>query len=189
MPDKVEAAPSGRARCRACNEKVGKGELRFGEAAPNPYGEGETHHWFHLACAADRRPEKVLPLLEDESVDVAERASLIEIAKAGVDNPKLERVGKAERAPSGRARCRHCRQLVDKGALRVKVEVFEEGMMNPLGFVHARCSSYRFGQAGLVARLRRWSPELSDDDFAEFEKELLEGAENDPKSAVEEPEP
>lgn len=187
MTDRIEPAPSARARCRGCDQKIPKGEFRFGEAAPNPYGEGETHHWFHLACAADKRPRpfhaalQAGAALQVSAAEIPDAARLLQISERGLENPKLERAAKAERASSGRALCRHCRQVIDKGTLRVKIEVFEEGMMNPLGFVHAKCGSYKFGEDGLVDKLRRWSPALSAEDFLEFERELQAGIKEDPK--------
>ena len=56
MPHVIETASSGRAKCRGCGEKIAAGELRFGERLPNPFAEGETTHWFHLECAAFKRP-------------------------------------------------------------------------------------------------------------------------------------
>ena len=42
MPHVIEPAPTGRAKCRGCGEKIGAGELRFGESLPNPFAEGES---------------------------------------------------------------------------------------------------------------------------------------------------
>src|SRR5258708_6204949 len=39
MPSVIEAASSGRAKCRVCGQAILKGQLRFGEALPNAYGE------------------------------------------------------------------------------------------------------------------------------------------------------
>lgn len=33
----VSYAPTGSATCRGCNKKIGKGQLRIGQAAPNPF--------------------------------------------------------------------------------------------------------------------------------------------------------
>ena len=65
MPHVIEPAPSGRASCRGCGGKIPNGSLRFGECLPNPYADegGEMTHWFHLPCAAYRRPEPFLETL------------------------------------------------------------------------------------------------------------------------------
>jgi Poly(ADP-ribose) polymerase and DNA-Ligase Zn-finger region len=47
-----ELAASGRSKCRGCNQPIRRGELRFGERLPNPFGGGEMTLWFHPLCAA-----------------------------------------------------------------------------------------------------------------------------------------
>jgi len=42
MPDVLQPAPTGRAKCRGCAKPMTKGELRFGESVANPFAEGET---------------------------------------------------------------------------------------------------------------------------------------------------
>ena len=42
MPHVFEPAATGRSKCRGCKQPLGKGELRFGEGLPNPFGEGEV---------------------------------------------------------------------------------------------------------------------------------------------------
>ena len=36
-----EVAPSGRSKCRGCGDAIARGEVRFGERLPNPFGEGD----------------------------------------------------------------------------------------------------------------------------------------------------
>ena len=48
MPHVIEAAPTGRAKCRGCGRAIARGELRFGERLPNAYGEGIALHADHL---------------------------------------------------------------------------------------------------------------------------------------------
>ena len=107
MSDVIEIAGTGRAKCRRCQAKIDKGELRFGERVTNPFGEGEATHWFHLACAAEKRPEKLVAALEGFEGDVPDRERLGAIAAAGSENPKLTSILRVERAPTGRAACQH----------------------------------------------------------------------------------
>ena len=65
----IEPATSGRAKCRGCSQPIAKGELRFGERMPNPYGDGEMTLWFHLPCGAYKRPEPLLEALESTEAD------------------------------------------------------------------------------------------------------------------------
>jgi len=52
MPERgLEHAPSGRAKCKTCKEKIEKGELRWYEASSNPFKEGDTmKKGMHLSC-------------------------------------------------------------------------------------------------------------------------------------------
>lgn len=164
MSDVIEPAASGRAKCRRCREKIDKGALRFGERVPNAFGEGEATLWYHLTCAAEKRPEKLAAALR-ERPDALELGELERVIADGVENPKLSAVQRAEHAPTGRARCQHCREKIDKDALRVAYERDEEPMgMASVSYVHAACAVAHFGRAGLLAKLYRTSPVLDDAD-------------------------
>ena len=164
----LEAAPSGRAKCRACGQTIAKGDVRFGEALPNPYGEGETQAWFHLVCAACARPESVQGTLADSSLALADREWLWRAVQFGIEHPRAARIARAERASSGRATCRQCRELIEKGAFRIALHMFEEGRMSPIGTIHARCGAAYFGTIDVVDRIERLTPELQPDDLAEI---------------------
>ncbi len=138
MPDTIETATTARAKCRACDKAIGKGELRYGEAYENPYGEGEAMRWYHLECAALRLPDRAPAVIEANAPE-ADRARLLALAAAGNEHPRLVRVGGVERASSGRAACRSCKELIEKGALRVMLQIREEGRFSPAGFLHPRC--------------------------------------------------
>ena len=170
MPDVIEPAASGRAKCRACGEKIEKGALRFGEAIPNPYGEGEeTKGWFHLACAAEQRAEKLRAILGSYPGDIPNRDEIDGRMRAALDNPKLVPVRRAERSPSGRATCQDCHEKIEKGALRVVLErEADVPAMSTNSFIHAACAKNSIG-TGLLDKLRRKSPELSAEDLAELE--------------------
>src|SRR4030042_208734 len=75
MPHVIEAAATGRAKCRGCGGKIAALELRFGERLPNPFADGEMTHWFHLDCAAFKRPEPLLEALAErkEPLDGSDR--------------------------------------------------------------------------------------------------------------------
>ena len=174
MPDSIQAAPTGRAKCKGCGNVIAKGELRFGEVGPNSYGEGEATSWFHLHCAALMRPEKLLPVLEAASDSIEERSWLESTARFGNEHHRLPRLVRAERASSGRAHCRSCRELIAKGDWRFVLQMFEEGRPNPIGTIHASCAEAYFGTADVLARARRLTPDLSDQDVAELTKALAE---------------
>jgi len=70
MTHVIEPAKTGRAKCRGCDRPIAKDELRFGERVANAFGDGETTLWFHLQCAAYKRPEPFLEALEGRA-DIA----------------------------------------------------------------------------------------------------------------------
>jgi len=162
----------GRAKCRGCGKAIAKAELRFGESGPNSYGEGEATTWFHLACAALMRPEKLGPVLESTGEELPERAFLDECVRSGTEHPPLSRMARAERASSGRAHCRSCRELIAKGDWRFALQTFEEGRPNPIGTIHAECAEAYFGTAEVLDRARRLTPELTDADAAALTESL-----------------
>jgi hypothetical protein len=172
MPHVIEPAPSGRAKCRGCGEKIGAGELRFGESLPNPFAEGEAFQWSHLECGAMKRPESFLEATSAMADPPPGAERLLALARQGVEHPRVARVSGAERDPSGRAQCRHCKQKIEKGAWRIALVFFEDGRFSPAGSLHVPCAGPYFETTDLVPRLRRFSPGLSDADLQEIQAEL-----------------
>ncbi len=172
MPDVLEAASTGRASCRYCREKIEKGELRFGERVPSAYGEGEQTQWYHLRCAAERLPEKLGVTLSEYSGEVPDRERLEAAIENGKENPKLAAVQRVDRAPTSRARCQHCHEAIEKGALRVAVDRDLEGMMPAVAYLHLGCAAAYLGASGLNAKLQRVSSALSEADRQELDAAL-----------------
>jgi hypothetical protein len=172
MAHLIEPATSARAKCRGCGERIAVGELRFGERLPNPFADGETTHWFHLDCGAFKRPEPFLEALAARSEALDDRERLESEAQRGVAHRRLPRIDGAERSPSGRAQCRSCREAIDKGQWRMRLVFYEEGRFSPGGFVHPRCSQAYFETTDVLARLRRFSPALGDEDLEALRAEL-----------------
>src|SRR5260221_2824566 len=115
MPHVFEPAATNRSKCRGCKQALQKGELRFGEALPNPFGEGEVTHWFHPMCAAYKRPEPLLEALQSAPAQPADRDVLERVARASLGQDRLQRIDGAERSPTSQARCRQCREPIEKG--------------------------------------------------------------------------
>jgi hypothetical protein len=183
MPHTIEPAASGRAKCRGCGQKIAKDELRFGERLENPFGEGEMTMWFHVVCGAYKRPGPFLEVLEQtdadlESVDTPAAPGytpewLRAEADIGLEHRGLPRLDGAGRAPTGRARCRSCKEVIEKDAWRLGLVYYEEGFFSPSGFIHAGCARDYFeapelAAAAIMRRVQHFSPELSEDDLAEF---------------------
>jgi hypothetical protein len=171
MAHVIEPASSGRAKCRGCGERIAAGELRFGERLPNPFAEGEMTQWFHVECAALKRPEPFLETLGERTEALPDRERLESEARSGVIHRRLPRVNGAERAPSGRAQCRSCRATIEKGAWRITLVYYDSGRFEPSGSIHARCAQAYFETTDLLARLRRFSPSLTEQDLQELEAE------------------
>ena len=177
MPHLIEPAPSGRAKCRGCGERIAAGELRFGERLPNPFADGEggeMTHWFHLTCAAYRRPEAVIDALEATTVPIEARQDLLREAKLGVTYRRLPRVNAAGRAATGRATCRQCREPIAKDAWRISLVYYEDGRFMPSGFVHLSCVNAYFETTEVMARVKHFSPGLSESDLAEIQSQVGE---------------
>ncbi len=175
MPSVIERASTGRAKCRACGQSIARGDERFGEALPSSYGEGESLFWFHLPCAACARPESILPVLGQSGLGPRERQALVALAQEGIAHGRLPRIVRAERASSGRARCRHCRELIENGAWRLALQIFEEGRFNPVGTIHATCALGYFEREPAMARLRLPSNQLHEGELAEVVRVMREG--------------
>ena len=169
---RIEPASSARAKCRGCGERIAGGELRFGESLKNPFADGEMTLWFHLECAAFKRPEPFLETLEAQSEPLEDRERLAAEARLGLAHRRLPRVDGAGRAPTGRAQCRACRAPIEKGAWRIALVFYEEGRFAPSGFVHAGCTRAYLETTDVLSRVRRFSPELREDDLALLAAEL-----------------
>jgi hypothetical protein len=171
MAHLFESATSGRAKCRGCGGAIGKGELRFGERLPNPFGEGEMTLWFHPACAMYKRPEPLLEALAAADAPVEDAERLEAGARRSLAHRRLPRLDGTERAPSGRARCRSCREPIAKDAWRISLVFYEEGRFEPGGFIHVACAPAYFETADILDRVRHFS-RLSETEIEEIAREL-----------------
>ena len=171
MAHLVEQASSGRAKCRGCGGKIAAGEWRFGERLPNPFADdgGEMTHWFHLQCAAYRRPEAFLQAVRSpDGPAIEDRERLEREAELGVAHHRVPRASAAEKAATGRATCRFCKSLIEKGAWRISLVFYEDGRFTPAGFVHATCAAAYFETPDILGRVKHFSPALAEADFVEL---------------------
>jgi hypothetical protein len=183
MPDRIEVASSGRARCRACRQAIAKGMERFAEAVPNPMAEGESQHYYHLTCAAERRAKPFGAFLTSLDPPRADLGELAEAARVAVQHHRLERLGVLERAKSARANCRQCREVIEKGAWRVALQPIEEGRLGAWGFLHLGCAGAYAGIKPSFERLTRYS-ELEPDGAAEIAAALAAMPTPDPSAVA-----
>lgn len=145
----IEAARSGRSKCKTCRKAIPKDDLRLGVLVEGPYGLG--HMWYHLNCAGKRLFDKLEEAYEQEAwnnakVTPTDLPALEELAKLKEEAEK-KKVDKkelpyTELAPSGRARCKHCDELIEKDTPRVvvgrSVEFGQQQRTTPIN-VHPGC--------------------------------------------------
>lgn len=172
MSHLFQPASSGRSKCRGCGQAISQGELRFGERLPNPFAEGEMTLWFHPLCAAFKRPEPMLQALEETPGNVPDRERLERAARSSLAQRRLPRIDGAEKAPGGQARCRHCRQPIERGTWRIRLVFFEEGRFAPGGFVHLGCRKAYFETADILDQVLRFSSSLSESERQELRQAI-----------------
>ncbi|HEY5957709.1 MAG TPA: PARP-type zinc finger-containing protein [Polyangiaceae bacterium] len=175
MPDVIEVAKTGRSKCRGCGRSIARGQLRFGESLLNPYAEGESLFWYHPLCAACMRPEKFGPALDASNESVSDVEWLRHAVSVGIAHPRLPRLVHAERAPSGSAHCRHCRELINKGTWRLALQMFEEGRMQSIGSIHAECAEAYFGTNDILDRIERLTEGLDSTELDEIGTRIRSG--------------
>ncbi|HET6472106.1 MAG TPA: hypothetical protein VFG38_09695 [Pseudomonadales bacterium] len=167
MAHVIEPALTGRSKCRGCGAAIGQGTLRFGERIANVFGEREATLWFHLQCAAYKRPEALLTVLPDGRLTEAERARLRADTERSVAHRRLPRIAGADVASGARARCRHCRDTIAKGEWRIALAIFAEGAFHARGFVHVRCARAYFEAPDevVIERVCRFAAGLGERDI------------------------
>jgi len=134
---------------------------------PNPFADGEMTLWFHPVCAAYKRPEPLLETLSDASNTIENREDLERIARSSIAHKRLPRIDGAEPSPSSQAKCRHCRNPIERDSWRVRLVYFEEGMFSGGGFIHLECRNDYFETDDVADRVLHFSSEL---DIAQLER-------------------
>ena len=162
MSHVFEPAASGRSKCRGCGRAIPRGELRFGERVANPFAEGETTVWFHPACAAYKRPEPLMQALAETQAEIPDREKLQRTATSSLAHRRLPRIDGADRAPTGQARCRHCREPIARGSWRIGLAYYQDGRFTPGGFVHLECRRDYFETDDILEHVLHFSASLSD---------------------------
>ncbi|HET9253046.1 MAG TPA: hypothetical protein VFP58_13115 [Candidatus Eisenbacteria bacterium] len=68
----------------------------------------------------------------------------------------------AERAPTGQAKCRCCRNPIERGTWRIRLVFFEEGRFSPGGFLHLTCHPTYFEGHDVLEPLLHFSSTLDE---------------------------
>jgi hypothetical protein len=175
----IEGARSSRSRCKTCRRKIDKGTLRLGILIEGPYGIG--YMWHHLNCAAKRQFDRVQEAYEQEAWLNAKEApnklpgleALEQLQqKAQERKEKKKTIPYVELDPSGRAKCKHCAEPLEKGGVRVVlgrgVYFGNQVRVAPIT-VHPRCVSAELEKedcetesGGFVNALRSNSDDFDD---------------------------
>jgi len=125
-------------------------------------------HWFHVLCAAFRRPEPLLETLASNMAPMPDRERVEREARLGVEHRRLPRVSTAERASTARAACRACKEKIEKDAWRISLLYYEDGRFAPSGFVHLGCAGAYFETTDIMSRVQHFSPALTASDLDEI---------------------
>jgi hypothetical protein len=146
MANVIEEAKSGRASCRTCKKPIAKGDLRFGEEAPNAFGDAPSMRWHHLLCAAEKLPVELKATLDTFEGDVPNRAELDKAMADAIAKGRAKPGGfpYADKAPTGRAKCIQCSEPIAKDSFRVAIErEIDTGAMvtRGAGYMHPTCVS------------------------------------------------
>ncbi|MDH3592496.1 MAG: hypothetical protein OER88_11485, partial [Planctomycetota bacterium] len=124
---------------------IPKDSLRLGVLIEGPFGTG--YLWHHLNCMAKRDFAKVESAYEekawDEGVKVPPLDSLRGLAdKAEQKKKERKEAPYAELAPSGRAKCKHCGETIEKASVRFgvprRVEFYGQ-TRHAVVNIHPRC--------------------------------------------------
>lgn len=129
-------------------------------------------HWFHLTCAAYRRPESFLAALAVATDTVEDAEHLKNEALLGIAHRRLPRVSTAGRASSGRATCRACKEPIPKDSWRIALVFYDDGRFVPSGFIHAACTKSYIETTDIMERVRHFSPDLTAGDLEELRAAL-----------------
>lgn len=153
MANVIEEAKSGRASCRTCKKAIAKGELRFGEEAPNAFGDTPSLRWHHLKCAAEKLPAELKTALDEYPGTVPNRAELDQAMTDSLSKGRGKPGGfpYVDKAPTGRAKCMQCEEPIAKDSLRVAVErEIDTGAMvtRGAGYLHPKCVAENLENVG-----------------------------------------
>ena len=142
--------------------------MRFGECLPNLFGGGEMTLWFHPLCAAYKRPQPLLEVLDQTAESVADQESLRAAADSSVTHPRIQRIDGAEKSRSGQAKCRNCHEPIVRESWRIRIVFYEEGRFAPGGYVHLACRTAYFETDAVLEPVLQFSPALNETERAEL---------------------
>lgn len=167
---KIEAAKTGRSKCRNCREAIEKAALRLGVVSYQFDSDG-SWTWYHLPCGAALFPESFETAVTEFDGEIPDLDGLREAARKAARKNLVPRI---EPAPSGRAACLNCSEKIKpKGTLRVVVEREEEDQgMTRLGYVHVGCAKGFVKTEGDLLELLLGNSDLEEEQLATVKAEF-----------------
>jgi len=100
--------------------------------------------------------------LAETQEKIPDRKKLERAATSSLAQRRLPRIDGADRAPTGQARCRHCREPIARGGWRIRLAYYQDGRFTPGGFIHLECRKDYFGTDDILEHLLHFSGSLSD---------------------------
>jgi len=179
-PHLIEEARSSRSKCRTCKRKIEKGKLRLGVLLEGPYGTG--YLWHHLTCAARRRFGDVEAAYQEKAFDAELQVPPLEELEKVREKAVQDRANRkdppyAERAPSGRSKCKNCGEAIAKDALRIvlarEVSFGNQVRATPIN-VHTGCVAAELRAEDCMTELEGFDVALRTN--SELEPEVVEEA-------------
>ena len=158
-PYLLEAARSGRSKCRTCKRKIEKEKLRLGILLEGPFGTG--YLWHHLTCAARRRIEDVEAAYAQKAFEDGLAVPPLSELQALKEKAEKARAARkeppyVERAPSGRSKCKHCDEVISKDALRIvlarEITFGNQARSTPIN-VHPECVQAELGSEDCLTEI------------------------------------
>ncbi|NIM01215.1 MAG: hypothetical protein GTN89_10355 [Acidobacteria bacterium] len=197
----IEGARSSRSRCKTCRRKIDKGALRLGILIEGPYGVG--YMWHHLNCAARRQFDRVREAYREEAwLNAKEPPSklpsleALEVMQQKAEEKRRNKkdIPYVEIDPSGRAKCKHCGEPMEKGSVRAVlgrgVYFGNQVRVAPIT-VHPRCVAAELEKddcetevEGLIDAMRANSGEFDPALFAAAVADIGELPEGEPQPAA-----
>jgi hypothetical protein len=124
--------------------------------------------WFHPLCAAYKRPQPLLEVLEQTTESLSDQESLKAAALGSVTHPRIPRIDGAEKSRSGQAKCRNCHEPILRESWRIRIVFYDEGRFAPGGYVHLGCRNAYFETNEVLEPVLHFSPALSEAERAEL---------------------
>jgi hypothetical protein len=114
-----------------------------------------SFQWYHLRCAAEKRPGLVRPALASFPGEVPGRVEVERALAQGEANAPAP-YPHAERAATGRSKCAQCEGPIEKGAWRVAFErEIDAGAFTRKGpgYLHLACAGEHLQDLDLFPKL------------------------------------